>query len=223
MSTPRTGSHRRAPRMFRLFHNAKVHANPATGWTPQATWHSHDATSPGCHPHLGRRIVAVGDYRRLKDMAPLGTGARASRVSTCCRAWVRPGHIHSAICYDPSRNPICVLRLVAGGPGPAEAAVRGRPRGRMSPRPGSSADSGTPTAGTFPVFPDKHNLDSICPDIPMALGSLDWHTLWLNSRRWRLWVWTATSRTRTAAPTSRTGTVSSCHQEAAGVPIRGDL
>ena len=43
--------------MFRLFHNATVHAmNPATGWTPQAQWHSHDMPHPDAILSIQRGI-----------------------------------------------------------------------------------------------------------------------------------------------------------------------
>ncbi|OUM43822.1 amidohydrolase [Arthrobacter sedimenti] len=34
---------------------------------------------------------------------------------------------------------------------------------------------------TVPLQPDRHSLDSVCPDRPVALPSIDGHTIWANS------------------------------------------
>ncbi|WP_312796263.1 amidohydrolase [Kocuria sp.] len=167
--------------MFRLFHNATVHAmNPATGWTPQAQWHSHDMTHPDAILTSDDRIVAVGDYQRLKDLAPLGT-ERTNLGGTYVLPGMGDGHIHSAM-YSRSliepdmrhctslESALEVLRPFVER-GMADESITWIFGGQWNVN-----------AWNVPELPDRHALDTVAPDIPVALGSLDWHTLWLNSK-----------------------------------------
>ena len=167
--------------MFRLFHNATVHAmNPATGWTPQAQWHSHDMPHPDAILTSDDRIVAVGDYQRLKDLAPLGT-ERTDLGGTYVLPGMGDGHIHSAM-YSRSliepdmrhctslASALEVLRPFVER-GMADESITWIFGGQWNVN-----------AWDVPELPDRYALDSVAPDIPVALGSLDWHTLWLNSK-----------------------------------------
>lgn len=167
--------------MFRLFHNATVHAmNPATGWTPQAQWHSHDMPHPDAILTSDDRIVAVGDYQRLKDLAPLGT-ERTDLGGTYVLPGMGDGHIHSAM-YSRSliepdmrhctslKSALEVLRPFVER-GMADESITWIFGGQWNVN-----------AWDVPELPDRHALDTVAPDIPVALGSLDWHTLWLNSK-----------------------------------------
>lgn len=167
--------------MFRLFHNATVHAmNPATGWTPQAQWHSHDMPHPDAILTSDDRIVAVGDYQRLKDLAPLGT-ERTDLGGTHVLPGMGDGHIHSAM-YSRSliepdmrhctslESALEVLRPFVER-GMADESITWIFGGQWNVN-----------AWDVPELPDRHALDTVAPDIPVALGSLDWHTLWLNSK-----------------------------------------
>ena len=167
--------------MFRLFHNATVHAmNPATGWTPQAQWHSHDMPHPDAILTSDDRIVAVGDYQRLKDLAPLGT-ERTDLGGTYVLPGMGDGHIHSAM-YSRSliepdmrhctslESALEVLRPFVER-GMADESITWIFGGQWNVN-----------AWDVPELPDRYALDSVAPDIPVALGSLDWHTLWLNSK-----------------------------------------
>lgn len=170
--------------MFRLFHNATVHAmNPATGWTPQAQWHSHDMPHPDAILTSDDRIVAVGDYQRLKDLAPLGT-ERTDLGGTYVLPGMGDGHIHSAM-YSRSliepdmrhctslESALEVLRPFVER-GMADESITWIFGGQWNVN-----------AWDVPELPDRHALDTVAPDIPVALGSLDWHTLWLNSKALR--------------------------------------
>lgn len=166
--------------MFRLFHNATVHAmNPATGWTPQATWHSRDMAHPDAILTSGDRILAVGDHARLRDLAPLGT----ERVDLAGR-YVLPGmgdgHIHSAIyarsLAEPDLRACTSLREALDLLAPFVARARREPAATWV-----FGGQWNVNAWDRPVLPDRYALDSVAPDVPVALGSLDWHTLWLNS------------------------------------------
>lgn len=167
--------------MFRLFHNATVHAmNPATGRTPQAQWHSHDMPHPDAILTSDDRIVAVGDYQRLKDLAPLGT-ERTDLGGTYVLPGMGDGHIHSAM-YSRSliepdmrhctslESALEVLRPFVER-GMADESITWIFGGQWNVN-----------AWDVPELPDRHALDTVAPDIPVALGSLDWHTLWLNSK-----------------------------------------
>ncbi|MCT2022172.1 amidohydrolase [Kocuria marina] len=167
--------------MFRLFHNATVHAmNPATGWTPQAQWHSHDMPHPDAILTSDDRIVAVGDYQRLKDLAPLGT-ERTDLGGTYVLPGMGDGHIHSAM-YSRSliepdmrhctslESALEVLRPFVER-GMADESITWIFGGQWNVN-----------AWDVPELPDRHALDTVAPDLPVALGSLDWHTLWLNSK-----------------------------------------
>lgn len=167
--------------MFRLFHNATVHAmNPATGWTPQAQWHSHDMPHPDAILTSDDRIVAVGDYQRLKDLAPLGT-ERTDLGGTYVLPGMGDGHIHSAM-YSRSliepdmrhctslESALEVLRPFVER-GMADESITWIFGGQWNVN-----------AWDVPELPDRHALDTVAPGIPVALGSLDWHTLWLNSK-----------------------------------------
>ena len=167
--------------MFRLFHNATVHAmNPATGWTPQAQWHSHDMPHPDAILTSDDRIVAVGDYQRLKDLAPLGT-ERTDLGGTYVLPGMGDGHIHSAM-YSRSLIEPDMRHCTS-----LESALEVL---RPFVERGMADDSITwifggqwnVNAWDVPELPDRHALDTVAPDIPVALGSLDWHTLWLNSK-----------------------------------------
>ncbi|WP_270257145.1 amidohydrolase [Kocuria marina] len=167
--------------MFRLFHNATVHAmNPATGWTPQAQWHSHDMPHPDAILTSDDRIVAVGDYQRLKDLAPLGT-ERTDLGGTYVLPGMGDGHIHSAM-YSRSLIEPDMRHCTS-----LESALEVL---RPFVERGMADDSITwifggqwnVNAWDVPELPDRHALDIVAPHIPVALGSLDWHTLWLNSK-----------------------------------------
>lgn len=167
--------------MFRLFHNATVHAmNPATGWTPQAQWHSHDMPHPDAILTSDDRIVAVGDYQRLKDLAPLGT-ERTDLGGTYVLPGMGDGHIHSAM-YSRSLIEPDMRHCTS-----LESALEVL---RPFVERGMADDSITwifggqwnVNAWDVPELPDRHALDTVAPHIPVALGSLDWHTLWLNSK-----------------------------------------
>lgn len=167
--------------MFRLFHNATVHAmNPAAGWTPQAQWHSHDMPHPDAILTSDDRIVAVGDYQRLKDLAPLGT-ERTDLGGTYVLPGMGDGHIHSAM-YSRSLIEPDMRHCTS-----LESALEVL---RPFVERGMADDSITwifggqwnVNAWDVPELPDRHALDTVAPHIPVALGSLDWHTLWLNSK-----------------------------------------
>ena len=101
--------------MFGLFHNAKIHSmNPAAGWTPQNAWHASDTPHPDAILTSHDRIVAVGDYQELKDLAPLGT-EHTDMENRSVLPGLGDAHIHSAI---------YALPVLGRGLGRAEA-VRG--------------------------------------------------------------------------------------------------
>ncbi|PZP32148.1 MAG: hydrolase [Kocuria rhizophila] len=167
--------------MFGLFHNAKIHSmNPAAGWTPQNAWHASDTPHPDAILTSHDRIVAVGDYQELKDLAPLGT-EHTDMENRSVLPGLGDAHIHSAIyarsLFEPDMRNCRSLEEALDVLKPYVAKAR-------------EDESITWILGgqwnvniwDKPVVPDRKALDSVSPDIPVALGSMDWHTLWLNSK-----------------------------------------
>lgn len=167
--------------MFGLFHNAKIHSmNPAAGWTPQNAWHASDTPHPDAILTSHDRIVAVGDYQELKDLAPLGT-EHTDMENRSVLPGLGDAHIHSAIyarsLFEPDMRNCRSLEEALDVLKPYVAKAR-------------EDESITWIFGgqwnvhiwDKPVVPDRKALDSVSPDIPVALGSMDWHTLWLNSK-----------------------------------------
>ncbi|MDO4919187.1 amidohydrolase [Kocuria sp.] len=167
--------------MHRLFHHATVHAmNPATGWTPQGQWHSRDATHPDAILTAGDRILAVGGYRELRALAPLGT-----EHVDLGGGHVLPGmgdaHIHSAMyarsLIEPDMRACTDLDSALAVLRPHVDKARRDPSITWI-----FGGQWNINAWTTPARPDRRVLDAVAPDVPVALSSLDLHTLWLNSR-----------------------------------------
>lgn len=210
--------------MFRLFHNATVHAmNPAAGWTPQAQWHSHDMPHPDAILTSDDRIVAVGDYQRLKDLAPLGT-ERTDLGGTYVLPGMGDGHIHSAM-YSRSLIEPDMRHCTS-----LESALEVL---RPFVERGMADDSITwifggqwnVNAWDVPELPDRHALDTVAPHIPVALGSLDWHTLWLNSKALQELGLDRTVKDPDSGEFVRDehGELTGVIREAAAIPIRDGL
>ncbi|MFG1697912.1 amidohydrolase [Nonomuraea sp. NPDC049309] len=129
----------------------------------------------------GERIVAVGTEDEVRAVA----GPAAEPVDLDGAA-VLPGfydaHIHTAQ-YANSRTGVdlrdarsldeALARI-------AEHAARLRPGGWLF---GGRWDSNT---WDPPVQPHRRALDSICPDLPVALPNADTHTVWANTAALRL-------------------------------------
>ena len=167
--------------MFRLFHNATVHAmNPATGWTSHAQWHGHDVPHPDAILTSDDRIVAVGDYRDLKNRAPLGT-ERTDLHGGVVLPGMGDGHIHSAMysrsLIEPDMRDCTSLESALEVLRPF--AARARQDESITWIFGGQWNV---NAWDVPRLPTRQDLDRVAPDVPVALGSLDWHTLWVNTR-----------------------------------------
>lgn len=125
----------------------------------------------------GERIIAAGDLRTCRDAA--GVGARRVDLGG---ATVVPGladsHIHTAQ-WVWGRSHLD-LRNVDSLP---EALDLIRRRHETLPA-GVWLFGGRWNHNTWlvPVPPSRHDLDSVCPDRPAALPSVDGHTTWVNSR-----------------------------------------
>ncbi|MBD2762933.1 amidohydrolase [Kocuria sp. cx-116] len=210
--------------MFRLFHNATVHAmNPATGWTPRATWLTRDMPHPDAILTSEDRIVAVGAYRDLKDRAPMGT-ERIDLEGRYVLPGMGDGHIHSAIYSRSITEPD--MRACASLRDALELLKPFVDRARQDKsKTWIFGGQWNANGWDVPVFPDKHSLDSICPDIPMALGSLDWHTLWLNSRALETLGLDRNVKDPDGGTYERDehGELTGIIREAAGIPIRDGL
>ncbi|MFD8563773.1 amidohydrolase [Streptosporangium canum] len=129
----------------------------------------------------GERLLAVGEEAEVREAA--GRGAELIDLEG---AAVLPGlydaHIHTAQ-YAQSLDAVDLrdvrsldeaLTMVA-----AHAA-------RL--RPGAWLFGGRWNSNTWdpPAQPDRYALDSVCPELPVALPSVDGHTVWANSAALRL-------------------------------------
>ncbi|HEX6968654.1 MAG TPA: amidohydrolase [Micromonosporaceae bacterium] len=140
--------------------------------------HTLDPTRPRAEALLvrGERIVAVGSRDECREQA----GAGARRVDLAGMT-VLPGltdsHIHAAsfsrgldqVDLRGARSLAEALELVRRKAGtlPAGAWLFG---GRWDRH-----------KWDHPVQPTRHDLDRVCPDRPVALPSIDGHTVWVNS------------------------------------------
>lgn len=159
--------------MNRLFHHATMHpCDPAAPDRP-------GANPPDAILTDGERIVAVGSVEELARRAPRGT----ERVDLA-GAHVLPGmgdsHVHSVLwsrsLSEPDLRDCTSLEHTLDALRPfVERARRGGGQWVMGGQWNANA-------WDVPRFPNRHSLDSIAPDVPLALGSLDYHTVWLNSR-----------------------------------------
>lgn len=121
-------------------------------------------------------IVAVGDYT---DVARAATG----QVTTIelDGAAVLPGFIDAHIHTGGYAREIDALDL-RGTTSLEEALERTRLFAETR-EPGGWVFGGRwdCNAWDIPIRPDRHSLDRICPDRPVALPSIDGHSLWANT------------------------------------------
>ena len=210
--------------MHRLFHNATVHAmNPATGWTPQGQWQSHSMAHPNALLTSGDRVLAVGDYRELKDQAPLGT-ERTDLGGGFVMPGMGDGHIHSAMysrsLIEPDMRHCTDLDS-------ALAVLRPFVERAMADESITWIFGGqwNINAWTTTELPDRHVLDTVAPDLPVALSSLDLHTLWLNSKALQELGLDRTVKDPDGGEFERyeDGELTGVLREAAAIPIRDGL
>ncbi|MGW2145741.1 amidohydrolase [Nonomuraea bangladeshensis] len=129
----------------------------------------------------GELIVAVGSEAEVREAA--GPGAELVDLDG---AAVLPGlydaHIHTAQ-YAQSLGGVDlrdVRSLDEALATVAEHAARLRPGGWLF---GGRWNS---NIWNPPVQPDRYALDSVCPDLPVALPNVDGHTVWANSAALRM-------------------------------------
>ncbi|MEB4614376.1 amidohydrolase, partial [Leucobacter sp. M11] len=122
-------------------------------------------------------IQAVGDYRELAEQAPQG-----SQTVELPGAAVLPGfhdaHIHAG--NLAREHDALDLR----GADSLETALD-RVRAHAEAHPGTGWIFGgrwDANAWAVPRQPNRFDLDRVCPDRPIALPSVDGHTIWVNSR-----------------------------------------
>ena len=152
----------------RLFANGRVHAMTARGPAQQAV-----LTRDG-------RVVATGDVRDLRELA--GTGP-LDEVDLEGRT-VLPGFIDAHLHAISTANTIAEvdLRQVRS----LRAAVDTVAAHAASLGPGEWVTGGRWDSNTWDMGrgdsyqPDRAALDAAVPDRPVALWSVDYHTLWLN-------------------------------------------
>lgn len=201
--------------MLRLFTTGRIHTMDSRRPT--------GARLPDALLVEDERIVALGATDELLAAAPSGT----ERVHLGGRA-VLPGlgdsHIHTEVWARGLRQPN--LRRCRSL---EEALDTLRPFVAQARRaPGTAWVFGgqwNVNAWDVPVVPDRRSLDAIAPDVPVALGSVDWHTLWLNTRALVLLGLTRDVRDPDGGTHERDerGDLTGILREAAAVPVRDGL
>ncbi|GAB4098127.1 amidohydrolase [Sinomonas halotolerans] len=122
------------------------------------------------------RVVATGSVAELRERAPQGTAEVALGGGTAVPGFT-DAHIHTASLARALHSVALhsVVRL--------EEALA-----RLEEHLAGTADRGWVFGGWWdcnrwavPVQPDRHSLDSVCSDRPVALTSADGHTVWCNT------------------------------------------
>ncbi|MBF8190045.1 amidohydrolase [Nonomuraea sp. K274] len=154
---------------IRIFRNARIHTGDPE--RPRAEALAVD----------GEEIVAAGTEAEVG--AAIGAGAEL--VDLAGEA-VIPGlydaHIHTGK-YARERSQVD-LRLARS----LEEALAAIAEHAVRLSPGAWLFGGRWNSNVWerPVQPDRHALDSVCPDRPAALPSVDGHTVWANSQALRM-------------------------------------
>ncbi|MDP9842702.1 amidohydrolase [Streptosporangium lutulentum] len=154
---------------IRIFRNARIHTGDPSRPTVQAL-----AVD-------GETIVAAGSEAEVRAAA----GAGAELVDLAGEA-VLPGlydaHIHTAN-YARALSEVDLRDA-----GSLEEALAKIAAHAVRLAPGAWLFGGRWNSNTWdrPVQPDRHALDSVCPDRPVALPSVDGHTVWANSQALRM-------------------------------------
>ena len=158
--------------MFRLYHHARIHTMDP----------SRDPAAPIPEALLARdeHVVAVGSLAELQDLAPPGH-QRVDLGGAVVLPGLGDGHIHTSAYARSLAEPDLrgCTSLTAALEALRPHVDRARARGGSSWVFGGQWNA---NSWDVPVLPDRHSLDAVAPDVPVALGSLDWHTLWLNTR-----------------------------------------
>ncbi|MER7128293.1 amidohydrolase [Streptosporangium saharense] len=154
---------------IRVYRNAAIHTGD--GGTPLAQAMAVD----------GERLLAVGTEALVREAA--GPGAELVDLEG---AAVLPGfydaHIHTAQ-YAQSLGAVDLRDVRSLDDALARVAAHAA---RL--RPGAWLFGGRWNSNTWdpPAQPDRYALDSVCPELPVALPSVDGHTVWANSAALRL-------------------------------------
>jgi predicted amidohydrolase YtcJ len=154
---------------IRVYRNAAIHTGD--GGSPPAQAMAVD----------DERLLAVGTEAEVREAA--GPGAELIDLEG---AAVLPGlydaHIHTAQ-YAQSLDAVDLRDVRSLDDALARVAARAA---RL--RPGAWLFGGRWNSNTWdpPAQPDRYALDSVCPELPVALPSVDGHTVWANSAALRL-------------------------------------
>ncbi|WP_214416847.1 amidohydrolase [Sphaerisporangium fuscum] len=154
---------------MRVYRNAAIHTGDSGNPTAQAM-----AVD-------GERLLAVGTEAEVREVA--GGGAELIDLDG---AAVLPGlydaHIHTAQ-YAQSLDAVDLRDVRTLDEALAMVAAHAK---RL--RPGAWLFGGRWNSNAWdpPAQPDRYTLDSVCPDLPVALPSVDGHTVWANSAALRL-------------------------------------
>ncbi|MDF2711718.1 MAG: putative secreted protein [Nonomuraea muscovyensis] len=154
---------------IRIFRNAVIHSGDGAKPPVQAL------------AVKGETVLAAGDESEVRAAA-----GRSAEVVDLEGAAVIPGlydaHIHTA---NYARG---LSEVDLRGVRSLEAALARISEHASRLEPGAWLSGGRWNSNTWerPVQPDRYALDSVCPDRPVALPSVDGHTTWANSLALRM-------------------------------------
>lgn len=170
---------------FRLFANGRVyscasHGGATTGVGGAASGAPDGATAQESVLVQGGRVVGVGSTRDLRDRV----GSRPVEEVDLAGRVVLPGFVDAHLHAVSTANTIAEvdLRQVRS----LRAAVDTVAAHAATLPPGEWVTGGRWDSNTWDMGrggscqPDRAALDAVLPDRPVALWSIDYHTLWLN-------------------------------------------
>src|SRR5699024_2948697 len=161
----------RAPGSLRLFANGRVHAFADV-----------PAEVPPAEAVLVRdgRVVAVGSTRELRDRAGAGPVEEVDLEGRVVLPGFVDAHLHAVSTASTiAEVDIRQVRSLRAAVETVAAHAATLPPGEWVT--GGRWDSNTWDMGRGGSYqPDRELLDEAVPDRPVALWSIDYHTLWLN-------------------------------------------
>ncbi|GAA2097974.1 amidohydrolase [Brevibacterium salitolerans] len=168
------------PDQLRLFSGGRVHsfAEAAAGSRPE----NHPAGASGGDSVLtaGGKVVAVGERDALRDMAGTRLGDEVDLGGRVVLPGFTDAHLHAVSTANTiAEVDLRQVRSLRAAVDTVAAHARTLPPGQWVT--GGRWDSNTwDMGGSGSYQPDRRLLDEALPDTPVALWSIDYHTLWLN-------------------------------------------
>ncbi|WP_029089502.1 amidohydrolase [Brevibacterium album] len=167
-----------SPDQLRLFSGGRVHTFAEAAAGGRAAAHPHPASGADAILTAGGTVVATGTRDELRDMA----GVRLAEEVDLGGRVILPGFTDAHLHAISTANTIAEVdlrqvRSLRAAVDTVAAHARTLPAGQWVT--GGRWDSNTWDLGGA-YQPDRRLLDEAVPERPVALWSIDYHTLWLN-------------------------------------------